>query len=93
MPRASNEQSPSLTLPDNSGGGVYCYTGLLGSIGGVVSVLYYSITKAELFILIAIPILLAVAYLLFRSITTSTPGSISINTDSIILTNVPSFRI
>jgi len=87
------ELNPTITLPDNSGGGVYCYSGLLGSVGGVVSAVYFAVTKAEPLVLLTVPFLLAVAYLLFRSVTTSTPSSISITGDSIILTNVPSLRI
>ena len=93
MSSTGSDLKPTLMLPDNSSGGVYHYSGLVGSVGGAVSAVYFAVVKAEPLALIAIPILLAVAYLLFRSVTTSTPSSISITADSIVLTNVPSFRI
>jgi hypothetical protein len=93
MTQTTAELSSSLTLPDNSGGGVYSYSALLASISAAFSAAYYSITHRDPLVLVAVPLALAAAYLLYRSVSTSTPDSISIEGESIILTNVPSWSI
>ena len=93
MIQTSPELSSSLTLPDNSGGGIYPYSALLATISAAFSAAYYSITHRDPLVLIAVPLSLAAAYLLYRSVSTSTPDSISIEGESIILTNVPSWSI
>src|SRR5512133_3210961 len=93
MTQTSAELSSSLTLPDNSGGGIYSYSALLASISAAFAAAYYSITHRDPLVLIAIPLSLAAAFLLYRSVSTSTPDTISIEGESIILTNVPSWSI
>jgi len=93
MAQTSAELRSSLTLPDNSGGGIYSYSGLLASIFVAVSSIYYLIARREPVLLIILPISLLVAFLLFRSIFTSAPETISIDGNSVVLTNVPSWFI
>jgi hypothetical protein len=93
MTHTSAELSSSLTLPDNSGGGLYSYSALLASISAAIAATYYSISHRDPLVLIAVPLSLAAAFLLYRSVTTSTPDTISVEGESIILTNVPSWSI
>ena len=91
MANSSSESHQSITLPDNSGGSVYTYSALLGSLSTSIYSIYYAISHRELLALIAFPLGLGAAFLLLRSAFTSTPDSISVEGKTVVLTNVPSW--